>query len=138
MAASTISAPAMAADLRYDGESMLAAGSKGKPYWMLQAQCSGFFGATSGYMSEKGDTDAADKAKVQGVAFFRDAVDRLVRDRKVSRSAAIELVSRSVDAGRAQGLQNIRDGGIQPSSNWNVARSVCLDVNDAYKAVRNR
>ena len=77
--------------------------------------------------------------KVQGVAFFRDAVDRLVRDRKLSRPAAIEAVSQAVDAGRQEGLQKIKDGGgLQPRSHWNVARSVCLDVNDAYKTVRYR
>lgn len=139
IAASVLSAPAMAADLAYDGDSMLAEGAKGKPYWMIQAQCSGFFGATSAYMAERGDADGADKAKVQGVAFFRDAVDRLVRDRKLTRPAAIEAVSQAVDAGRQEGLQKIKDGGgLQPRSHWNVARSVCLDVNDAYKAVRYR
>lgn len=139
LAASTLSAPAMAADLAYDGDSMLAAGAKGKPYWMIQAQCSGFFGATSAYMAERGDADGAEKAKVQGVSFFRDAVDRLVRDRDITRPAAIEAVSQAVDSGRQEGLQKIRDGGgLQPRSHWNVARSVCLDVNDAYKAVRYR
>lgn len=131
--------PAMAADLRYDGESLLAEGAKGKPYWMIQAQCSGLFGATSSYLAEKGDADAAQTAKVQGVAFFRDAVDRLMRDRKMTRPAAIDAVSQIVVTGRQAGLSKIQTGGgLNPNSHWNVERSVCLDVNDAYKSVRYR
>lgn len=139
IATAALSTPSYAADLRYNGTSMLAEGAKGKPYWMIQAQCSGFFGATSNYYSQLGKTAEADGAKAQGVAFFRDAVDRLVRDRAISRAVAIEAVAQAVDSGRAEGVQKIRDGGgLEPRSHWNVARSVCLDVNDAYQDVRHR
>lgn len=139
LAASTLATSAFAADLAYEGDSLLAAGAKGKPYWMIQAQCSGFFEATGAYMAQRGDTDGADKAKAQGVAFFRDAVDRLARDRDLTRPSATEAVSFAVEAGRAEGLQKIQNGGrLESRSHWNVARSVCLDVNDAYKAVRYR
>lgn len=139
IAATALSTPSYAADLRYDGESLLAEPAKGKPYWIIQAQCSGFFGATSNYYAQRGKTAEAEAAKAQGVVFFRDSVARLVRDRAITKEEAVATVAQAVDSGRAEGLQKIRDGGgVEPRSHWNVARSVCLDVADAYKAVRYR
>jgi len=137
--AAALSAPAQAADLRYDGDSILAEQARGKPYWLIQAQCSGFFGATSNYFADRGDAAAAQAAKAQGVTFFKDSVERLTRDRGITREEAVATVSQAVDSGRAEGLQKIRDGGgVEPRSHWNVARSVCLDIAEAYKPNRYR
>lgn len=131
--------PASASDLLYPGGSMLSEGAVGKPVWMIQAQCAGFFGATSNVMTEKGDADGASAAKAQGVTFFRDAVERLMKDRGLSKEAATEAVAQAVDSGRTEGFQKIKDGGgFGPRSHWNVARSVCLDVADVYKGIRYR
>lgn len=124
-------------DLAYRGESMLTEGMRHKPYWTLQARCSGFFGATSAYMAEKGDAAEADAAKAQGVAFFRDAVDRLVQDRKVTRDVAIASVAKIVDAGRTEGRTALEQGD-RSTSAWNYTRSACLDVNDTYASLRKR
>ncbi len=132
-------APAAAADLLYPGGSMLSEPAIGKPVWMIQAQCAGFFGATSNVLDERGDAEGAAAAKVQGVTFFRDSVDRLMRDRGLSRAAAVEAVSQALDSGRAEGFQKIKDGGgFSPRSHWNIARSVCLDVADVYQGIRYR
>lgn len=132
-------APASASDLLYPGGSMLSEGAVGKPVWMIQAQCAGFFGATSNVMTENGDADGAEAAKAQGVAFFRDSVDRLMKDRGLSKETATAAVAQAVDSGRAEGFQKIKDGGgFGPRSHWNVARSVCLDVADVYKGIRYR
>jgi hypothetical protein len=84
----------------------------------------------------KGNVSAA--AKARGVVFFQDAVERLMRDRGISRAAAIAAASPPVDAGRAGTLQSIRNGDFGPRSGWNTARSICLDVADVYKGIRYR
>lgn len=132
-------APAVAADLLYPGGTLLSEPAIGKPVWMIQAQCAGFFGATSNVLGERGDAGGAEAARVQGVTFFRDSVDRLMRDRGLSRAAAVEAVSRALDSGRAEGFQKIKDGGgFGSRSHWNVARSICLDVADVYQGIRYR
>lgn len=131
--------PAAAADLLYPGGSLLSEPAIGKPVWMIQAQCAGFFGATSNVMDERGDAKGAEAAKAQGVTFFRDSVDRLMRDRGLSRAAAVDAVSQALDSGRAEGFQKIKDGGgFDSRSHWNIARSVCLDVADVYQDIRYR
>lgn len=129
--------PATAGDLLYPGGSMLSEGAVGKPVWMIQAQCAGFFGATSNVMTERGDTSGAAAAKAQGVSFFKDAVQRLMKDRGLSQAVATDAVAQAVDSGRAEGFQKIKDGGgFDTRSHWNVARSVCLDVADVYEGIR--
>ncbi len=129
--------PAMAGDMLYPGGSMLSEGAVGKPLWSIQAQCAGLYGATSATLSEQGDTAGATDAKRIAVGFHNDAVERLVQDRKVTKDVARESVARVVLSGREEGLQQIRDGGgLGPQSRWNVARSVCLDVDDVYAKLR--
>jgi hypothetical protein len=132
-------APALAADLLYPGGTVLSEGAIGKPVWMIQAQCAGLFGATSNVLGAQGDAEGAESAKAQGVSFFRDSVDRLMRDRGLSRPVAVEAVTQALDSGRAEGFQKIKDGGgFGSRSHWNVARSVCLDVADVYQGIRYR
>lgn len=125
-------APAMAGDLIYSGGTMLTEGIAGKPYWAVQAQCAGVYGATSSYLAEKGDADGAERAKALGVAFFHEAVDRVMKDRGVARPAAVEALSPAVIAGRTETLQALQVEGNGPTSKWNYARSACLDVRDSY------
>jgi len=132
-------APASASDLLYPGGSVLTEGAVGKPVWIIQAQCAGFFGATSNVMSERGDAAGAAEAKAQGIAFFRDSVERLMRDRGLSKPDATQAVVQAVDSGRAEGFQKIRNGGgFGSRSHWNTARSVCLDVAEVYQDIRYR
>lgn len=131
--------PATAADLLYPGGSLLSEDAIGKPVWVIQAQCAGLYGATSNVMAERGDADGAAAAKAQGVVFLRDSIERVMRDRALSRADATAAVGPAVNAGRAEGFQKIREGGgFGPRSHWNVARSVCLDVADVYQGIRYR
>lgn len=124
--------PAAAGDKIYRGGTMLTEGISGRPYWVVQAQCAGVYGAASAYLADKGDAEGAEKAKAMGVAFFRDAVDRVMQDRGVPKPAAIEALSPTVVNGRTETLAALRSEGDGPSSRWNYARSACLDVRDAY------
>ena len=127
-----LSAPALAGDLLYPGGPLLTEGVAGKPYWAIQARCAGLYGAASNYYAGKGDADEAEAAKALGVTFFRQAIDRVMQDRGVARAAAIEALSPAVVAGRSEALSALASGGDGPQSSWNFARSVCLDVRDAY------
>ena len=125
--------PASASDLLYPGGTLLTEGAIGKPVWMIQAQCAGFFGATSNVLNERGDISGAQQAKAQGAQFARDAIERLMKDRSLSRPAATEALGQAVDSGRAEGFQKIKNGGgFESRSHWNTTRSVCLDVADVY------
>lgn len=124
--------PAAAGDMLYPGGTMLSETLVGKPYWAVQARCAGLYGAASSYFAEQGRTGAADEARAEGVSFMREAIDRLMTDRGVARPAAIEALSPGVLAGREEGLQALNDGGAEPNSKWNFARSLCLDVRDVY------
>ncbi len=142
IAAGGLSMPMAAAargqDMTYDGDSVLLEDARGKSYWVLQSQCAGLFGATSFYMTKQGKAEDAEAAKVQAVAFYRDAVDRLARDRGLPRPEAVAAVSSLVSTSRADELTQITRHGASPSSAWNVRRSICLDVADAYKTARYR
>lgn len=134
-----IATPAAAADLLYPGGTLLSEEAVGQPVWLLQAHCAGLFGVTSNVLSERGDPAGAGAAKTRGVAFFNDAIDRLMRDRGLSRAAAMKAASGALDTGRASGLQHIRyGGGFASRSRWNTARSICLDVADVYKSIGYR
>lgn len=133
-----MASPAASADLLYPGGTLLSEDAAGKPVWMLQAHCAGLYGATSNVLAERGDAEGAVAAKARGVAFFKDAVERLMKDRGMARPAAVEAASIALDTGRASGLQQIRDGGFGTRSRWNTARSLCLDVADVYQGIRYR
>jgi hypothetical protein len=134
-----LASPAAASDLLYPGGTVLSDEAAGKPVWMLQAHCAGLYGATSNVLDERGDAAGAAAAKAQGVAFLKAAIDRLMKDRGLSRAAALETASLASDAGRQSGLQNIRSGGgFGSRSQWNTARSLCLDVADVYAGIPTR
>ena len=127
-------APAMAGDMIYPGGTVLTEGVAGKPYWAVQANCAGVFGAASSFLADKGDEQGAADAKAIGVSFFKDAVDRVMKDRGVPRPAAIEALSAGVVKGRTDTLGILQTDGDGPASKWNYARSACLDVRDFYHA----
>lgn len=133
-----LATPAAATDMLYPGGTVLSEGATGRPVWRLQAQCAGLFGATSNVLAQRGDSAGAEAARAQGVTFFKDAINRLTRDRDLTPAEAMTMASGEVDTGRAEGFQKIRDGGLGARSGWNVARSVCLDIADVYKSFRYR
>lgn len=133
-AAALIAAPAAAGDLLYPGGPLLTEHIAGKPYWAIQANCAGIYGAASSFRAEKGDQGGAADAKALGVSFFKEAVDRVMKDRGVGRPEAIEALGPAVVKGRTEALTMLQSGGDGPESRWNYARSACLDVRDAYAA----
>lgn len=131
-AALLTTAPATAGDMVFPGGTMLTEGVAGQPYYAVQANCAGIFGASSSFLADKGDAQGAADAKALGVAFFKDAVDRVMKDRGVARPVAIEALSPGVVKGRTDALAMLQTDGDGPNSKWNYARSACLDVRDAY------
>ncbi len=138
LAGSASAAGSASRDLVYRGDSLLTENMREKPYWVLQAHCSGLFGATSNYMAANGETQEADAAKARGVSFFRAAVDRLMHDRKVARDVAIASVAKVVDKGRAEGDAALNQNGVRSGSQWNILRSACLDMDETYAGLRRR
>lgn len=133
-----MASPAASADLLYPGGTVLSEDAAGKPVWILQAHCAGLYGATSNVLTQRGDADGAGAAKARGVDFFNDAIERLMKDRGMTRAAAFQTALIALDAGRDAGLKQIRDGGFETRSRWNAARSLCLDVADVYQGIRYR
>ena len=129
-----VAAPATAGDLLYRGGTLLTDDVAGKPYWAIQARCAGVYGATSNFLAEKGDAAGAEEARTIGVTFLREAIDRVMQDRGVARAVAIEALGPAAVAGRSETLAALQTGGAGPGSQWNLVRSVCLDVRDAYAA----
>lgn len=134
VAALAAAGPVAAGDLIFPGGTLLTSDVAGKPYWAIQARCAGVYGATSNFLAEKGDTAGADAARALGVTFLQEAIDRVMQDRGVPRPTAIEALGPAVVAGRSETLAALQAGGAGPSSQWNLVRSVCLDVRDAYAA----
>ncbi len=133
-AAALLAGPATATDLLYPGGTLLTERVAGKPYWALQANCAGIYGAASAFRAEHGDEQGAADAKARGVAFFKSAVDRVMQDRGIGRPEAVDALSSAVVKGRGEAMTMLQTDGDGPASEWNYARSACLDVQDAYAA----
>ena len=131
MASAVAAAPAVAGDLLLtDREATgLSEHAVGKPYWILQAQCAGLYGATANIDSARGHGQAASGDEQMGVNFMNDAVERLQHDRNLDFEAALTLAGAQVDSSRAHS-KSLLDG--HRRDEWNTERSFCLDVYDAY------
>jgi hypothetical protein len=103
----------------------------GQPYWILQAQCAGLYGATANFHTARHHDSRAEGDREIGVNLLNDAIERLQQDRKMDFQAALDLAGGQVDAGRAH-AKVILVHGTDPHSRWNAERSFCLDVYEAY------
>jgi hypothetical protein len=119
---------------------MLTEAAIGQPYWMLQAQCAGLFGATANFRSEqsqsKGAQKAANKDVGLGTAFLNDAVARIRADRQLDYDTAMATLVPVVQLGRTKARDALATGDTGPKSKWNYQRSFCMDVADGYKSRR--
>jgi hypothetical protein len=106
----------------------------GKPFWALQAQCAGIFGASYAYQRDHGDQKGADADKDIGVAMLDAALARLEADRGIDRNAAMALAEPEVDRGRSVVAPLLTHSGNGPETNWNFFRSACLDIDAAARA----
>lgn len=138
-AALTVAAmPAMAGDLLYEAApDSLTEALNGRPVWSAQAECAGLFGAASQYLTDKGDSAAADEAGKLAVSFANDAITRLGKDRGLTRKQALAVIEPAVIRARDAGAELVSRRGDGVNSTWNFARSSCLDVAEAYTQVSN-
>jgi hypothetical protein len=125
--------PAFAGDLTLTGgdASSLITSDVGKPYWMLQAQCAGGFGAAYAYETAHNRASDAETMKQTGVDMLDSALARLELDRGVDRDGAMGLAADQVEIGRAAAKAQLDQSGDGPGSGWNVLRSACLDIAEA-------
>jgi hypothetical protein len=126
-------APALAGDLMLEKQdaSDLITSDVGKPFWMLQAQCAGMFGAAYAYDTSHGKPSAAEAMKQTGVDMLESALSRLQIDRGVDRNGAMALAADQVEVGRAAAKTELDQSGDGANSGWNFLRSACLDITDA-------
>lgn len=110
----------------------------GQPYWMLQAQCAGLFGATANYRTEQSQSRGAQRAASQdvgrGTAFLNDAIARIRADRSLDYDTAMSTLVPAVQLGRSKARDALSVGSTGPKSRWNYERSFCMDVADAYRS----
>lgn len=128
-----VTAPAFAGDLTLNEQDAtpMSEHAIGQPYWMLEAQCAGLYGATANFHTARHRDDRAEGDRQLGVNLLNDAIERLKADRRLDFQAALDLAGAQVDAGRAHS-KVILAGGTGPHSKWNAERSFCLDVYEAY------
>ena len=127
--------PVMAADLMMTRADVtpLTDSDIGKPFWALQAQCAGVFGAAYRFESAHGKTDLANRDKIIGVAMLENAVARLQVDRGLDRPGAMALAEPEVEYGRGVAVPMLDQEGTRVDSQWNFLRSACLDIDAAAR-----
>ena len=114
----------------------LTAGNVGKPFWSLQAQCAGIFGAGYGYEIARQRVREANGDEAWGVSMLDASLSRLETDRGIDRTAALNIAAPEVEFGREQANKALDNGGVGAEGPWNVLRSACMDVSDAYARLR--
>lgn len=135
LASLSVVPPALAGDLtlaRHDATPLVES-DIGKPYWTLEAQCAGMFGAGYAYETDHNRAAEAADMKQSGVDMLENALARLEADRGVDRGAAMTLVANEVEAGRAEAKAELFKYGDGAGTGWNMLRSACLDIGDAAK-----
>lgn len=128
--------PVLASDLTYrhrdDGPSLLE-GSNGRPYWLLLAECAGFYGAMANTAADQAE---ADETLGAGVDLFRLALARLRNDRALGQDAAVALMEPHIERARQLAESNIaadpagsESGRLTPRV---LMRSTCNSLRLAY------
>ena len=105
----------------------------GKPYWQMEAQCAGIFGAAYAYEIDHKRPAEAERLKDSGIAMLNQAIARLQADRGLDQPAALNLAAVEVETGRAGakiGLERQGSGGM---SYFNFMRSACFDISAAQQ-----
>ncbi len=130
-----IGGPAFADDLllsKGDATELIAS-DVGKPYWQMQAQCAGIFGAAYAFDMDRHKPAEADRAKEIGISMLNDAIARLQADRGLDQPAALNLAAEQVEVGRAGAKAGLQSSGGGPESYFNWMRSACSDISDAAR-----
>ena len=130
-----IATPALADDLLLSKGSAtdLIQSDVGKPFWQMEAQCAGMFGAGYAYYMGRHNKAEAERARDQGIAMLNEAVARLELDRGMDQPTALNLAAEDVETGRASAKANLDADGAGPRSGYNIFRSACFDISDAQR-----
>ncbi len=105
----------------------------GKPFWQMEAQCAGMFGAAYGWQVERKHQKEADRSKEDGIALLNESIARLQADRGLDQPAALNLAAVEVETGRAGGKTALERQGSGPDSWFNFMRSACYDISAAQR-----
>ncbi len=129
------STAARAGDLIFNPSSatVLTEASAGQPYWRLHAQCAGMLHATFNYNSQNDRTEQAVTDRDASKTMLLASIDRLQQDRGMDRKAALNLALVQMNIGSEAALPLLYNGGAGPKSPWNIQRSICMDILDAYR-----
>ncbi len=105
----------------------------GKPYWQMEAQCAGMFGAAYAYEIDRKHPAEADHLKESGIAMLNEAIARLQADRGLDQPAALNLAAVEVETGRAGAKYGLERQGSGGGSYFNFMRSACFDISAAQR-----
>ncbi len=105
----------------------------GKPFWQMEAQCAGMFGAAYAYQMDHKQQKDAERSKDAGIAMLNEAIARLQVDRGIDQPAALNLAAVEVETGRAAAKTGLERQGAGPDSYFNFMRSACYDISAAQR-----
>ena len=132
---SVVAGPAFASDLllsKGDATELITS-NIGKPYWQMEAQCAGMFGAAYAFEVDHHKQADADRAKESGISMLNEAIARLEADRGIDQPAALNLAAQEVETGRAAAKTVLDRQGGGPESPFNWMRSACFDISEAQR-----
>jgi hypothetical protein len=116
----------------------LTEANAGKPFWSLQAQCAGIYGAGYKFEADRQRARAADTNEAWGVSMLNASLARLQADRSIDQKAAMDLAGPEVEYGRMVANEALKSGGTSPQGKWNFLRSTCEDIATAYDKAQHR
>ncbi len=128
-------APALADDMvlaKRDATALIES-NVGKPFWQMEAQCAGMFGAAYAFDLERRHQAEADRSKDAGIAMLNEAVARLQTDRGLDQPTALNLAAEEVETGRASAKVALDRQGNGPTSYFNFMKSACYDISEAQR-----
>ncbi len=105
----------------------------GKPFWQMEAQCAGMFGALYAYQMDHKAQKLAERSKDDGIAMLNESIARLQVDRGIDQPAALNLAAVEVETGRAGAKVALERQGSGPDSYFNFMRSACYDISAAQR-----
>ena len=130
-----IAAPALADDMvlsKRDATPLIES-NVGKPFWQMEAQCAGMFGAAYAFDMDRRQKNEAERSKEAGVAMLNEAVARLEMDRGLDQPTALNLAAEEVETGRAGARVALERQGSGPMTYFNFMKSACYDISEAQR-----
>jgi hypothetical protein len=133
--AAGVAAPALADDLLLskNDATPLIDSNVGKPYWQMEAQCAGMFGAAYAYNVDRRQKAEAEQSKDTGISMLNEAVARLEMDRGLDQPTALNLAAPEVEVGRESARVALERQGTGPATYFNWIKSACYDISEAQR-----